>query len=323
MRRLRLLLALVVPLTACGDRPPAPAEDAAAAESAAGARGVFFTLQGEGAVGTLAGERYAAGMTEPTYLDISPDGRHLLVSIPSEDRVYLLDAGTGAVLDTIAVGRTPKHVRFSPWAGIAYVANEGSGTVGMIALRERAMVEELAVGTGPHGLEADAGSELLYVTLAGENAIAVIDLEMFRVMEKVPVPGTPDNLDLSSTDGLLYISLREPREVIRFNFATREVDGRAAVGGEPSGVAVSPDGRWVYVTGPGTTLHILDAGTMAVAAHVEVGQDPVGVAANAAGDEVYVAVAGTGEVVVVDALTRAIKRREAVGSRPFWLVARD
>jgi YVTN family beta-propeller protein len=86
-------------------------------------------------------------------------------------------------------------------------------------------------------------------------------------------------------------------------------------------VTLSPDASRAYVTGmAGSVVRVIDTATMKQIADVEVGLAPHGVRTNTAGDEVYVSVASSDEIVVIDAGSNTVKRREKVGESPFWVV---
>ena len=52
-----------------------------------------------------------------------------------------------------------------------------------------------------------------------------------------------------------------------------------AIGGKPAGVAITPDGRFAYVTSPDAkALTVVDAATRQVVGRIDVGGGPLGVA---------------------------------------------
>ena len=79
------------------------------------------------------------------------------------------------------------------------------------------------------------------------------------------------------------------------------VSATIPVGSDPSGVVVSPDGRYVYVTNFGSpfdqtatdTVSVIDTATNTVTATIPVGSDPDGVAVSPDGTHVYVTNYGT------------------------------
>ena len=99
---------------------------------------------------------------------------------------------------------------------------------------------------------------------------------------------------------------------------------RARIGNgeeKPVGVAVSPDGKRLYVAlGAGHALVQLDAATLRELARVPVGRRPWGVALSPDGRTAYTANGVTDDMSVVDVATMKVLRTVKVGTRP-WGVA--
>lgn len=103
------------------------------------------------------------------------------------------------------------------------------------------------------------------------------------------------------------------------------VTGTIRVGAEPEGVAVSPDGRTVYVANQNSRiLSVVDARTRKVS-EVRLRNTPRFVTVSRDGDLVYVSMyekdmTGSG-MAVVSAATRKIVRYVATGAQPYTLAA--
>jgi YVTN family beta-propeller protein len=82
------------------------------------------------------------------------------------------------------------------------------------------------------------------------------------------------------------------------------------------GVAVSPDGRKVYVAGD--PVSVIDTETNTVTATIPVGPGPLGVAVTPDGRKVYVAKRGlSGTVSVIDTATNTVIATVPVGTEPI------
>ena len=89
------------------------------------------------------------------------------------------------------------------------------------------------------------------------------------------------------------------------------------IGGEPTGVALSPDSVWAYVADKATdSLIFVDAPTLSVVQSVPVGADPWGVAASPDGRYVYVVSTAGGVVSVLSTTTRTLVATIPVGHSP-------
>jgi YVTN family beta-propeller protein len=89
----------------------------------------------------------------------------------------------------------------------------------------------------------------------------------------------------------------------------------------PVGLAVSPDGRRLYVAlGAGHALVQLDAATLRELGRVTIGRRPWGVALSPDGRIAYTANGLTDDISVVDTRAMKVLRSVKVGTRP-WGVA--
>jgi YVTN family beta-propeller protein len=94
------------------------------------------------------------------------------------------------------------------------------------------------------------------------------------------------------------------------------------VGGDPAGVAITPDGSQAYVTNArGGTVSVIDTGTATVSATVAVGTGPVGVAITPDGSHAYVTTSEgeptAGTVSVIDTATDTVSATITLGSPSF------
>jgi len=103
-------------------------------------------------------------------------------------------------------------------------------------------------------------------------------------------------------------------------------DGRPAllpgsaiqVGSDPSRVAVTPDGKYVYVTDHGSgNVDVIDTATNSVVATVPVGAAPYDIAITPDGKHAYVADSGSGNVDVIDTATNTVTATIPVGAQPY------
>jgi YVTN family beta-propeller protein len=77
-----------------------------------------------------------------------------------------------------------------------------------------------------------------------------------------------------------------------------------AVGPQPNGVAVTPNGERIYVSNfQADTVSVIDAAARAVVDTITVGEEPVGIAVSPDGTRVYVANRGSSTVSVIDSAT--------------------
>jgi len=278
---------------------------------------LVFTLQGDNQIGVLDNTRLDAG-PGMTYLDSSNDGLLILATSSGSDTVYAFDSGN--LVSIISVGQTPKGVKIHPDGSMAFVANEGSGTVSVIDVNSFTVTKEIEVGKIPHNIQFDSRGKTAYVTLQGEDKVAVIDVKKLKMTDSITVEKLPHNLDLSPDDRYLFTANIGTSDVAVIDLDIKEIIKRIKISLGHHGIDVTNDGKRIYVSGIGSDkVNVIDAKSLELIKQIDVGKGPHGIRANEDGSKIYVGITQTNEIVVIDARTLEITERINVGKVPFWL----
>src|SRR5881296_1969874 len=172
------------------------------------------------------------------------------------DSVYLIDAATLERRGALAVGHHPYAVVAD--SNHLYVSDWGDSTVSVIDLSARPPVRLSALFVGPHPSALALHDSELFVALAGANGVVRLDLMSGRAVEQLTVA----------------------------------LDPHAPVGSDPNALALSPDGRTLYVAMAGSNAVAvvrLGADRMRVAGLIPAGWYPTAVAPSPDGRTLYVA----------------------------------
>ena len=195
--------------------------DGTRAYASGGGENVVHTF-GVKADGTLiAGGDIALGTTAvpnpyPAGLSVSRDGTSLYVANDLDNSVAIVGVTTRTVTATIKVGAYPYTTLVNPYNGLVYVSNWGDGSVSVVDPRTSSVVATIAVGDHPTAMTIGPRG-LLFVADADSDAVSAIDLAAGKEVRRISVAPIP-NAPLSSS---------------------------------PQGLAVSPDGRYLYVANAG------------------------------------------------------------------------
>ena len=96
------------------------------------------------------------------------------------------------VTTTTVVGHQPSAVAFSPDGALAYVPNQGSGSVSVLALATGAVTTTLEVGNIPTGVAVSPDGKKVYVPNSDDGAVSVVDvLVATSVTPPVTLPPLP------------------------------------------------------------------------------------------------------------------------------------
>jgi YVTN family beta-propeller protein len=90
-------------------------------------------------------------------------------------------------------------------------------------------------------------------------------------------------------------------------------------GARPMGLALSPDGKWLYVTcGRGGSIAVVDVAARAQVRSMNgVGDRPWGIAVSADGTQLYTANGPSHDLSIVDVATGAVTQRVTIGGLPW------
>jgi YVTN family beta-propeller protein len=204
-----------------------------------------------------AGSVKIAGLEEKHFvsgLAPGPDGSLYALNIDT-DTVYKLDPLEQNVLASTKVGYRPYSVAVSPDGKELAVSNWGDESVSLLdaqSLREKSRV---AVGSHPNN-QLYAKDGRLFVSNGGSNSVSVIVngkvIETIKtsVDPKDLVGSTPDALALTPDQKTLYVANADNNDVAVIDISNRResrIRGFIPTGWYPSAVAVSPDGKKLFV----------------------------------------------------------------------------
>lgn len=186
--------------------------------------------------------------------------------------------------DEVATGR-PSY--------LVYSTNEISGDLTVIDPVARRVVDTITLGKRPRGIMPSPDGRFLYIALSGS-----------------PIGGP--NVDASTlppadktADGIAVLDVAS-------NKVLRVLRGIS----DPEQVAVSPDGRSLYVASEDTGQAIVIGTDGGVRAKLAVGGEPEGVAASPDGKLVYTTSEEESTVAVIDTAAAKVSATIPVGKRP-------
>jgi YVTN family beta-propeller protein len=280
----------------------------------------FVTMKKDGAIETFPQQQTWEGGENMLYDAITPDGKIVLSTSPTSDKLYAFDANSGKQLAIINVGKSPKGVKVSPDGKIAYVSNQGSANISVVDLEELAVLYTIKVAEGPHNARFTKDGKLAYITLQGGAGIGVIDVASRRMTKVIPVAGItgPHNIDLSKDEKTAFI--RDfVHHVAVLDLASGKVIKIITVGNGHGGIDVTPDGHYAATAAIGDTfISVIDTKTLEVK-NIEVGNGPHGIRASKDSQWLYVTLTKDNMIAVINMKTLSIEKTITVGAFPFWV----
>jgi YVTN family beta-propeller protein len=167
------------------------------------------------------------------------------------------------------------------------------------------------------------------VALARGGAVVVIDpvkgFGRTRMLTAIPLGAEGGGWAATPDDRRVFITLPTRGEVVVIDTYGWKIEARIAVGGEPAGARMAPDGSRLWVLGAEGGVAVIDARTLAVVGRVAVGAGPHALAFSGDGRAAFVTAREAGSVAVIDAATLARTAAARTGAAPTdvaWSAAR-
>lgn len=254
------------------------ATPALADEATASADGTLFVANKRGAslskIDLASGEEVQRAETcdNPHELTVSPDGAHVLVACYSGTSVEVFRTRDLAPAFTVDLGDEAR-VHSAMWHSNGRIVAGAEGRGSLVVIGQQLAPEP------PDQVEIGGGGP-------GPHMVAVNDAGTAAWGTIIP-SGT----------------------VVRYDLAGRKETGRRVLGGQTEALALSPDGKTLWVgSNADDKVYRLDAETLETEAEIAVGKTPIRVAAHPGGQFVATSNLRSGDISVIDTRTNKVVR---------------
>jgi len=190
------------------------------------------------------------------------------------------DAGSAFMQHLVHYPLTPKRptssssIVYDTARKRVYSVNQDNDTITSIDADKLQKIAELPVYRRPESLALTPEGKL-WVVHQDDYAVAIVDSDQFIIAGgfRLPYASQPVGVAMSPTGDAAYVTLMAVGKLLKLDPKTGAVIAEAQVGARPRGIAVSHDGRDVYVTrfiSPDTGGEVVkvDAAAMTVAARI-------------------------------------------------------
>jgi YVTN family beta-propeller protein len=246
----------------------------------------------------------------PVEAAFSPDGRYAYVSnysmygagfgpegsdscTPSSgyDRsfVYRIDMEGLKIDRAYRVGAVPKVVAVTPDNRYVLVTNWCTWDLSVISTKLGRQVKRIPIGRYPRGIAVSPKGNAAYVAVMGGNELVRVDLRRWTT-STVAVGAGPRAAEFHPSDRYIFVSLNAEGRVAKLDLKTGVVRSKVATGRAPRSLALSGDGRSLYVvnyeSGTVTKLRTSDMTTLQT---IDACYHPIGITYDRATKRVWVA----------------------------------
>ncbi|WP_208108694.1 PQQ-dependent catabolism-associated beta-propeller protein [Cognatilysobacter terrigena] len=265
----------------------------------------------------------------PRGLEMSRDGRRLLIAAGDDDRIDVIDLAAKRVVDHLPSGADPERFALSPDGKRLYVANEADSKVSAVDIPGKRIVAEVGVGAEPEGMAVSPDGRWVIATSETASLVHFIDAATMKLVDSRMVGTrprdalfTPDGRGLwvtsetRATATLFDMRTRTPSKVVDFDRDPGANDTVQAVG-----LALSPSTSRLYVAlGRGDRVGEVDTASGRILRYLPAGHRVWGIALSRDGKRLYTANGLSGDVGVVDLASGRTITTIHPGGKP-WGVA--
>jgi YVTN family beta-propeller protein len=289
----------------------------------------------------------------PSAIAADPQGHTLYVALATANRIAVVDLATAKVAREIRLPAEPSGIAVSPdGSRLCVTVGAAEGSALLVDAARGKILFGVPSGHSPRAPVFSPDGKRVFVCKKFNDAVAIIDLEKRREILSVPAVRQPEAAALTPGGETLFVANLLPRGAASGDYLAAAVTAIDVAGGQVAtnialpngsgslrGIAVSPDGKHVYVSHTLSRYQLpttqLDRGWMNTSAltvldaagrryintvlldDVDRGAaNPWGVACTADGAHVLVAHAGTHELSVIDRAGLHAKLDKLAGGSP-------
>jgi DNA-binding beta-propeller fold protein YncE len=206
------------------------------------------------------------------YLSVDQDARRLYVSHATKVVVIDLDKETvvGEVADTPGV----HGIATAPKLGLGFTSNGRENKASVFDLKTLKTTMKVDTGENPDAILYSEGQQEVYTFNGRGNSATVFEAKTGNVVTTIPLPGKPEFARCSVRARRIYVNLEDKSEVAVINTRTHTVVNTwpLAPGEEPSGLALDPEHKRLFLGCGNKLMVMMDSTNGKVVASVPIGQ---------------------------------------------------
>ena len=304
---------------------------------AAAATTIFVSSEKDDALtlvdaGTLAVQGTLPTCKRPRHMQLTPDGKRLLVACGESHAADVIDLSTRKSVGRLPLGDDPEAFDISPDGKTLFVSNEDEATLSFIDLASGKSLKSVAVGKEPEGVKVSPDGKTVYVTSEVASLVHAIDIATAKVVKNIKVGKRPRRMAFAADGAELWVtneldasvsivSTQDHRVLHTLRF---EVPGVRAADITPVGITMTRDGQRAFV-GLGRANHValVDVRARKVTQLVLAGKRAWNVSLDKAEVRLYVVNGLSDDMTVIDVATGKALKTVPVGRVPYQAVVVD
>lgn len=277
------------------------------------------------ATGTNVGEIVIG--RDPRSVAIHPDGSTLFVGNWETRSLSVIDVRARMERANIPLSSMVQAVAVKPDGSRVYVTNGNAVTV--VNTQSNSVSATIPVDGSPRGIIVSRSGQFAYTSNSAAGTFSILDLATNTNAATIMLSSTgqPFGLVEHPGSGLVYVAGYGTNRLYVVDPQRKILITSIVVGNRPNAVALSPDGKFAYVSNGGvgavsmpSSISIIDTVTNTVVSNVAMNPANLylsGIAVHPDGSKVYVTSKNTGEILILDVATKTITKKLPITAHPF------
>lgn len=188
------------------------------------------------------------GVYHSQFMEISPDGRHLIVANIMAPHATVIDLTTNKVVGKPYIGKGSADVAVAA-DGIVYTVPPYEGDISVIDLKNMKKISTIEASASAIAISPD--STLLYFDDFSKKGLSILDIKTNRIISNIHIGDIARYITISQDGNMAFVPNYRRAIVTAIDLQRRVVVKDIKVGPEPATSALSPDGRFLYVVNYG------------------------------------------------------------------------
>lgn len=184
-----------------------------------------------------------------TGIALDAEGKRLFVTALQSNEIHEVDLGTNKVTRTFpAGGEGPVNADYDAEGGRLFVANQGSGTLTVLNVKDGAVLASIPTGEGALGVRFDPQRGIVYVANRRGGFVSLVDAKELSVTANVVTGSMPNTVAIDEATGRAYVT-NKLKSVPR----PPRAEGAAQAAGSPPPrppLVIDPNGDTVTIVTP-------------------------------------------------------------------------
>jgi len=210
---------------------------------------------------------------------LSEDNKRLYVTMPTSEKVALVDTNAFEMTHEIDAGANPMRVELQRDQRYLWIGNDtpdaATSGVTIIDTEELKPVKFIPTGAGHHEIAFTDDNRYAFVTNREGGTVTIVDVQTLEVAKQIETGSKPMAVAFSPLSQTAYVTDVNEGTITVIDPDSLAVQGRIRAEPGIGPLRFERNGRWgVVVNTAGDKVHILDASTNSLPHVVNVGKQP-------------------------------------------------